>query len=84
MEQAGGLQRMTLRGHTAGLQKVLLSPSGIDVITGGSAPTAACRTDQPGLLPAVTQGGSVMAELPAFDTAQEYPCHVDRCTRQYL
>lgn len=34
LEQAGGLQRMTLRGHTAGLQKVLLSPSGIDVITG--------------------------------------------------
>ena len=36
MEQAGGLQRMTLRGHRAGLEKVLLSPSGIDVITGGA------------------------------------------------
>ena len=34
LEQAGGLQRMTLRGHSAGLQKVMLSPTGIDVITG--------------------------------------------------
>ncbi|KAK9809322.1 hypothetical protein WJX73_004674 [Symbiochloris irregularis] len=40
MEQAGGLQRMTLRGHTAGLQKVLLSPSGIDVITASQDCTA--------------------------------------------
>ena len=34
LEQAGGLQRMTLRGHTGGVSKVLLTPGGIDVITG--------------------------------------------------
>ena len=34
LEQAGGLQRMTLRGHTGGISKVLLTPGGIDVITG--------------------------------------------------
>lgn len=33
LEQAGGLQRMTLRGHTGGVQKVLLTPGGIDIIT---------------------------------------------------
>ncbi len=36
LEQAGGLQRMTLRGHTGGISKVLLTPGGIDVITGVS------------------------------------------------
>ncbi|MCJ1428182.1 hypothetical protein MMC29_006090 [Sticta canariensis] len=40
LEQAGGTQRMTLRGHTAGLQKVLLSPTGIDVITVAQDSTA--------------------------------------------
>ena len=39
LEQAGGLQRMTLRGHTGGISKVLLTPGGIDVIT-GAAPRA--------------------------------------------
>lgn len=34
LEQAGGLQRMTLRGHTGGISKVMLTPGGIDVITG--------------------------------------------------
>lgn len=34
LEQAGGLQRMTLRGHAAAVHKVLLTPGGIDVITG--------------------------------------------------
>ena len=34
LEQAGGLQRMMLRGHTGGISKVLLTPGGIDVITG--------------------------------------------------
>ena len=33
LEQAGGLQRMTLRGHTGGVQKVLLTPGGIDLVT---------------------------------------------------
>jgi hypothetical protein len=37
LEQAGGLQRMTLRGHTGGVSKVLLAPGGIDVITGARA-----------------------------------------------
>ena len=37
LEQVGGLQRMTLRGHSAGLLQVLLSPSGIDVITSESS-----------------------------------------------
>ncbi len=32
--QAGGLQRMILRGHTAGISCILLSPAGVDVITG--------------------------------------------------
>ena len=33
LEQAGGLQRMTLRGHTGGVQKVLLTPGGVDLVT---------------------------------------------------
>ena len=39
LEQAGGLQRMTLRGHTGGISKVLLTPGGIDVITGTPSPS---------------------------------------------
>lgn len=38
LEQAGGLQRMTLRGHTGGVQKVLLTPGGIDIITSEHLP----------------------------------------------
>ena len=34
LSQAGGLQRMILRGHAAGITKILLSPTGVDVITG--------------------------------------------------
>jgi hypothetical protein len=45
MEQAGGLQRMTLRGHTAGVQKVLLTPGGIDVITGGATHAVLAPTE---------------------------------------
>lgn len=33
LEQAGGLNRMTLRGHTAPVRKVVISPNGRDVIT---------------------------------------------------
>eukprot|EP00884_Botryococcus_braunii_P009373 jgi/Botrbrau1/18437/Bobra.0072s0025.1 len=40
LEQAGGLQRMTLRGHTAAVHKVLLTPGGIDVITVSADGTA--------------------------------------------
>lgn len=59
LEQAGGLQRMTLRGHTGGVSKVLLAPGGIDVITGAYAHTStlvrcSCREalpySQPGWL----------------------------------
>jgi hypothetical protein len=35
LEQAGGLQRLALRGHTAPVTKVLLTPSGTDAVTGG-------------------------------------------------
>ena len=34
LSQAGGLQRMILRGHAAGITKILLSAAGVDVITG--------------------------------------------------
>ena len=34
LAQAGGLQRMILRGHTGGITSLLLSPAGVDVITG--------------------------------------------------
>ena len=43
LEQAGGLQRMTLRGHTGGISKVLLTPGGIDVITGALLSDCAVR-----------------------------------------
>ncbi|KAA6423724.1 MAG: hypothetical protein FRX49_06295 [Trebouxia sp. A1-2] len=33
LEQAGGLHRMVLRGHSGPIQKVLLAPGGTDVIT---------------------------------------------------
>ena len=43
LDQAGGLQRMTLRGHTAGISKILLAEGGIDVVTGaGPCPSAPC------------------------------------------
>ena len=34
LEQAGGLYRMVLRGHTGPIGRVLLTPGGTDVITG--------------------------------------------------
>lgn len=33
LQQAGGLHRMTLRGHTAPVPRVVISPNGADVIT---------------------------------------------------
>ena len=33
LEQAGGTNRMTLRGHTGAIHKVVISPNGEDVIT---------------------------------------------------
>ncbi|GAX79554.1 hypothetical protein CEUSTIGMA_g6995.t1 [Chlamydomonas eustigma] len=33
LEQAGGLHRMTLRGHTGSVRKVVISPNGRDVVT---------------------------------------------------
>eukprot|EP00891_Asterochloris_glomerata_P002441 jgi/Astpho2/2441/Aster-05689 len=40
LEQAGGLHRMVLRGHTGGIMKVLLTSGGIDVITASTDGTA--------------------------------------------
>ena len=40
LEQAGGLRRLTLRGHAAGIVKVLLTPGGVDVITVSTDGTA--------------------------------------------
>ncbi len=34
LEQAGGLHRMVLRGHSGPIHKVLLAPGGTDVVTG--------------------------------------------------
>eukprot|EP00803_Ostreobium_quekettii_P003137 evm.model.scf_1157.1 EVM.evm.TU.scf_1157.1 scf_1157:13492-23046(+) len=36
LEQAGGLQRLILRGHTEAVKKVVLAPNGMEVITGSS------------------------------------------------
>lgn len=36
LEQAGGLQRLILRGHTEAVRKVLLAPNGMEVITGSA------------------------------------------------
>ena len=47
LDQAGGLQRMTLRGHTGGVQKVLLTPGGVDVITGKSPAYKSCISPTP-------------------------------------
>eukprot|EP00955_Chlamydomonas_euryale_P033446 347723-Chlamydomonas_euryale.AAC.2 len=33
LEQAGGLHRMTLRGHSGPVRRVVISPNGRDVIT---------------------------------------------------
>lgn len=35
LDQAGGLQRLALRGHRGAVNKVLLTPSGTDAVTGG-------------------------------------------------
>ncbi|KAK9840975.1 hypothetical protein WJX81_003475 [Elliptochloris bilobata] len=40
LEQAGGLRRLTLRGHAAGIVKVLLTPGGVDIITVSTDGTA--------------------------------------------
>lgn len=34
LDQAGGLQRLALRGHTGAVTKVVLTPSGTDAVTG--------------------------------------------------
>ena len=34
LDQAGGVQRITLRGHTGPITRVLLAEGGIDVVTG--------------------------------------------------
>ena len=34
LDQAGGLQRLALRGHSSAVTKVLLTPSGTDAVTG--------------------------------------------------
>ena len=44
LTQAGGLHRMLLRGHTAPLNAMLLSPSGIDLVTGRPTSSAATST----------------------------------------
>ena len=40
LDQAGGLQRLALRGHTAPVTKVLLTPSGTDAVTASADGTA--------------------------------------------
>jgi WD40 repeat protein len=40
LEQAGGLQRLALRGHASPVTRVLLTPSGTDAVTASSDGTA--------------------------------------------
>lgn len=40
LDQAGGLQRLALRGHTGPVTKVLLTPSGTDAVTASADGTA--------------------------------------------
>jgi hypothetical protein len=54
LQQAGGLHRMTLRGHTATVPKVVISPNGSDVITVSDDGTA-----QVGHTPWRTQGATL-------------------------
>ena len=52
LEQAGGLHRMTLRGHNGPVLKVVLSPNGRDVITVSADGTAQVCTGLRDLEPA--------------------------------
>ncbi|KAL4430378.1 hypothetical protein ABPG77_002184 [Micractinium sp. CCAP 211/92] len=40
LDQAGGLQRLALRGHTSAVTRVLLTPSGTDAVTASADGTA--------------------------------------------
>lgn len=42
LDQAGGLQRLVLRGHGGPVTRVLLTPSGTDVVTASADGTARC------------------------------------------
>ena len=44
LTQAGGLHRMLLRGHAAPLTCMLLSPTGIDLVTGAHQTSPCCPT----------------------------------------
>ena len=48
LDQAGGLQRLALRGHRGSVTHVLLTPSGTDAVTGGCGRRGAerCRVPQ--------------------------------------
>lgn len=43
LTQAGGVHRMTLRGHSAPIRRVVISPNGNDVITISDDGTAQAR-----------------------------------------
>lgn len=45
LEQAGGLHRMTLRGHSGPVRRVVISPNGRDVITVSEDGTAQVGVD---------------------------------------
>ena len=49
LDQAGGVQRITLRGHTGAITRVLLADGGIDVVTGAALQCTAAHL--PGCLP---------------------------------
>ena len=80
LEQAGGLQRMTLRGHTGGISKVLLTPGGIDVIT-GAAPRAhwSDRRLAPAFTACIEREGRKWASPSFLITSSNMVCS-DSCT----
>ena len=76
LEQAGGLQRMTLRGHTGGISKVLLTPGGIDIITSappGLRSTAVLFCLSCWVMQACKDARVVGSSLPFLLCAKPYP-----------
>ena len=76
LEQAGGLHRMVLRGHSAGINKVMLTPTGTDVVTGVSSQLTTCLYDLLAEAPLLTMLSKlcVVGDLPVLAMVLHIAC----------
>lgn len=73
---------MVLRGHSAGINKVLLTPTGTDVVTGGSSQLTTCLHDLPAaaLLLTMLSKLCVVGDTPALAVTLDIACCPATCT----